>query len=87
MYYQSTISTQSITVDQGQDTGPVTIFQDNTSTMALIALITRGKAGAERSKHKNNRHFWLQVKVKAKEVTIAHLGTKEMCANVLTKPP
>ena len=69
--------------DQGHDTGPVTIYQDNTST---IALLTRGRPGAERSRHIDIRHFWLHDKVKDKEAIIVHLGTKEMYANVLTKP-
>lgn len=76
VYYQSTTQTQSMTVDQSHDTGPVTVYQDNTSMMALIA---RGKTGAERSQHKNKRLFWLHDKVKAKEGTIVHLGTKEVC--------
>ena len=69
--------------DQGHNTGPVTIYQDNTSTMALLA---RGRPGAERSRHIGIRHFWLHDKVKDKEAVIVHLGTKEMYANVLTKP-
>jgi hypothetical protein len=83
VYYQSTTQTLSITVDQSNSTGPVTKYQDNTS---MIALIVRGKTGAERRKHNNNRHFWLHDKVKAKEGTIVHLETKEMYANKLTKP-
>jgi hypothetical protein len=70
-------------MDQGHNTGPVTIYQDNTSTIALLA---RGRPGAERSRHINIRHFWLHDKVKDKEAVIVHLGTKEMYANVLTKP-
>jgi hypothetical protein len=70
-------------IDQGHDTGPVTIYQDNTSTMALLA---RGRPGAERSRHIDIRHFWLHDKVKDKEAVIVHLGTKDMYANVLTKP-
>ena len=70
-------------IDQGHDTGPVTIYQDNTSTMALLA---RGRPGTERSRHIDIRHFWLHDKVKDKEAIIVHLGTKEMYANVLTKP-
>ena len=66
--------------DQGHDTGPVTIYQDNTST------IERGRPGAERSRHIDIRHFWLHDKVKDKEAIIVHLGTKEMYADVLKKP-
>ena len=63
--------------------GPVTLYQDNTSTMALVA---RGKPGAERTRHIDIRHFWLAHRVKNKEFVIEHMGTAEMYANVLTKP-
>jgi hypothetical protein len=69
--------------DQSHNTGPVTIYQDNTSTMALLA---GGRPGAERSRHIDIRHSWLHDKVKDKEAVIVNLGTKEMYANVLTKP-
>ena len=62
---------------------PVTVYQDNTSTMALLG---RGKPGAERTRHIDIRHFWIADRVKAKEAVIVHLGTKEMYANILTKP-
>ena len=68
---------------QGHEPGPVRVYQDNTSTMALIS---RGKPGAERTRHIDIRHFWLTDRVKAKEAVVIHMGTKEMYANLLTKP-
>ena len=70
-------------IDQGYSMEPVTVYQDNTSTMALLG---RGKPGAERTRHIDIRHFWIADRVKAKEAVIVHLGTKEMYANILTKP-
>ena len=70
-------------IGQGHDTGAVRVYQDNTSTMALIA---RGKPGAERTRHIDIRHSWLTDRVKAKEAEAIHMGTKEMYVNVLTKP-
>ena len=68
---------------QGYSVGPAVIFQDNMSTMALMK---RGGPGSERSRHINIRYFWLSEKVASKEVTIEHLGTDDMFANILTKP-
>ena len=70
-------------IDQGYKTGPVTFYQDNTSTMALMA---RGKPGAERTRHIDIRYFWLADRVKGGEASIVHMRTAEMYANVLTKP-
>jgi len=68
---------------QGYDIGPVVIYQDNTSCMALMK---RGDLGSERSRHINIRHFWLCEMVTDGEVIIKHLGTAIMFANALTKP-
>ena len=70
-------------IDQGHEMGPVTLYQDNTSTMALLA---RGKPGAERTRHIDIRYFWVTDRVKNGEAVIEHMGTAEMYANVLTKP-
>ena len=70
-------------IAQGHLVPPVTVYQDNTSCMALME---RGKSGAERTRHISIRYFWLRERVKNKEATVVHKGTKEMYANVLTKP-
>jgi hypothetical protein len=68
---------------QGYAMGPVIIYQDN---MSCMALIKRGSPASERSRHIGIRHFWLKEKVAEGEVVIEHLGTEQMIANVLTKP-
>jgi hypothetical protein len=68
---------------QGYDIGPVMIYQDNMSCMALMKL---GGPGSERSRHINIRHFWLCEKVTDGEVIIEHLSNTGMFANALTKP-
>ena len=55
-------------------------------TMSCMALMKNGGPTAERSRHINIRHFWLEKKVDSKEVIIEYLGTSEMVANILTKP-
>ena len=62
---------------------PVTVYQDNLSCMALIA---RGRSGAERTRHISIRYFWTKERVDKREMIVVHKGTKEMYANVLTKP-
>jgi hypothetical protein len=68
---------------QGYNMPPVTIYQDNMSSMALIR---RGRSGAERTRHINIRYFWIKERVDMKEVVVVHKGTSDMYANVLTKP-
>jgi len=68
---------------QGYSDGPVIIYQDNLNCMALMK---RGGPGSERSRHINIRHFWVAERVANGEVTIEHLSTNRMHANMLTKP-
>ena len=68
---------------QGYKVPAVTVYQDNMSCMALIG---RGRSGAERTRHISIRYFWVKERVDTGEIKIVHMGTKEMYANVLTKP-
>lgn len=74
---------RSFLMSQGYNVGPVVIYQDNTSCMALVE---RGRSGAERTRHISIRYFWVKERVEKGEVIIIHKGTKDMYANVLTKP-
>ena len=51
-----------------------------------MALVARGKPGAESTRHIDIRYFWISDRVKDKEAIIEHKGTAEMYANILTKP-
>jgi hypothetical protein len=70
-------------IAQGYECGPMTVNQDNMSTMALIE---RGRSAAERTRHIDIRYFWVKERIDMGEALIKHLGTKDMFANVLTKP-
>ena len=70
-------------IEQGYECGPVTVFQDN---MSCMALMERGRSGAEKTRHIAIRYFWLKERVTAGEALIKHKGTVEMYANLLTKP-
>ena len=58
-------------------------YQDN---MSCMSLIERGRLAAERTRHIAIRYFWLKERVDQGEARVRHLGTKEMYANLLTKP-
>ena len=70
-------------IGQGHACGPVTVYQDN---MSCMALIERGRLAAERTQHIAIKYFWLKERVDQGEARVRHLGTKHMYANLLTKP-
>ena len=70
-------------ISQGYTMEPVIIYQDNMSSMALAE---RGRSDAERTRHIGIRNFWTRERVETGEAVIVHKGTKEMYANLLTKP-
>ena len=74
---------RSFLIEQGYIMPPLTIYQDNQSCMALI---DRGRSGAERTRHIQIRYFWVKERVDLKEVRVCYLPSEEMYANVLTKP-
>ena len=48
------IHTRMFLVNQGYTMGPVTVYQDN---MSCMALIDRGRSGAEKTRHIGIRYF------------------------------
>ena len=74
---------RSFLIAQGYDCGPVIVFQDN---MSCMALMERGRSGAEKTRHIDIRYYWLKERVTAEEALIKHKGTLDMYANLLTKP-
>ena len=70
-------------IAQGYKMEPVTIYQDNQSCMALVE---RGRSGAERTRHIQIRYFWIKERVDTGEVRVEYLRSEDMYANVLTKP-
>ena len=70
-------------IAQGYHMPAMTILQDNQSCMALIA---RGRSGAERTRHIQIRYFWVKERVDKGEAKMEYLRSEDMYANVLTKP-
>ena len=77
------IHTRRFLMAQGYDVGPAKIYQDNKS---CIALLKRGGPGSGRLRHIDIRYFWVAERVINGEITIEHLGTEKMFANILTRP-
>ena len=74
---------RSFLIAMGYKMEPVTIYQDNQSCMALVE---RGRSGAERTRHIQIRYFWVKERVDTGEVLVVYLRSEDMYANVLTKP-
>ena len=82
-YASQAIWVRNLVIAQGYDIGPVVLHQDN---MSCMALIKRGGAASERSRHIDIRHFWVKEKVDGREAVVRHLPTDKMFVNVMTKP-
>ena len=82
-YASQVIWIRDFMIGQGYQIGPATIYQDNQSTMALIA---KGRSTAPKTRHIRLRYFWLKDRVDAGEVIVRYMPTEEMVADVLTKP-
>ena len=72
------IEAQGYTIDHN------ILYQDNQSTMLLQR---NGRASSTmRTKHINARYFFIKDKIESGEVEVLHCPTKEMRADVNTKP-
>jgi hypothetical protein len=68
---------------QGYKQNAALLYQDNLST---IKMINNGQSSSMRTKHINIRYFFITDRVKTGEVIVKHLGTKQMIADIMTKP-
>ena len=59
------------------------VGQDNQSTIQMISTTTKENL---RTKHIKVRYFWLRERVVNGELTIVYVPTKDMLADMLTKP-
>jgi len=62
---------------------PASVFQDNQST---IAMVRAGRPTSDRTRHVNIRFFFVADRERAGEIAIEYLPTKDMIADILTKP-
>jgi len=82
-YASQVVWMRNFIIQQGYDVGPVILHQDN---MSCMALVKRGGAASERSRHIDIRHFWVKELVDGKVAIVKHLPTDKMYVNVMTKP-
>lgn len=75
---------RELMIEQGMipPTTPVTIHEDNQST---IALIRRGKPASESTRHINIRHFFISDRCLLNEVRVVYIPTEEQVADYFTK--
>jgi len=69
--------------EQGYIMPPASVFQDNQST---IAMVRAGRPTSDRTRHVNIRFFFVADREQAGEIAIEYLPTKDMIADILTKP-
>lgn len=62
---------------------PTTIWQDNTSTLAMIA---NGEPNSPRTRHIDIRYFFVKDRVDSGELCFKYKATQDMVADILTKP-
>jgi hypothetical protein len=82
-YLGDVIETRLFLIAQGYAQEPALVHQDNQSTLALMK---RGRGSADRTRHICIRYFWAKDRIDAKEIRFKYLPTKDMVADVLTKP-
>ena len=68
---------------QGYKVPPAKVFQDNLST---IAMVRSGKPTSDRTRHVSIRYFFVHDREVNGEVQLEYKPTKEMIADILTKP-
>ena len=65
------------------DMPPATIYQDNMST---IQLINNGRSNSEKTRHVDIKYFFLHDRIIHGDICVKYMNTKDMIADVLTKP-
>ena len=75
--------TRNFLIHQEYEVGPVLIYQDNLST---IQLVKNGRSNNERTRHIDIKFFFLHDRIKADHIIVICKITKEMIADLLTKP-
>jgi hypothetical protein len=70
-------------IEQGYDIGPAILCQDNEAT---IKLAKKGRSTSARTRHIAIRYFFIKDRIQTNEISLKQLPTKEMIADILTKP-
>lgn len=68
---------------QGYTLSPTVIYQDNQGVLSLLA---KGRNMKQRTRHLNVRYFFFKDRITKGEIELKYLPTKEMVADIMTKP-
>ena len=79
----SAIWEKDFLTEQGYRDILIILHQDNLST---IKLAETGKSTSEKTRHVKVRYFFMKEKIDTGELKVCHTGTKDMIADILTKP-
>ena len=60
------------------------VYQDNMSAMKLE--LNGKQSSGQKTKHMNNRYFWIKDRVKSEGISIQYCPTERMIADFFTKP-
>ena len=75
--------TRNFLINQEYEVGRAVIYQDNLST---IQSDKNGRSNSERTRHIDIKFFFLHDRIKSDHIIVAYKSTKEMIADLLTKP-
>ena len=60
------------------------LYQDNQSAMKII--MNGKRSSGQKTKHMDNRYFWIKDRLKSEEVQVVYCPTAKMVADFFTKP-
>ena len=75
--------TRNFLINQEYEVGLAVIYQDNLST---IQSDNNGRSNSERTRHIDIKFFFLHDRIKSDHIIVTYKSTKEMIADLLTKP-
>ena len=78
------IWTRNFIINQGYDTGPSVMHQDNQS--AILLEENGMESSSKRTRHINIRYFFVKDRVDSGEIKIKYCPTADMIGDFLTKP-
>jgi hypothetical protein len=77
------MSIKNYLISRGYNVSSLKLLQDNMSTQSIIK---NGIKSARRSRHLNIRYFFIKQFVQDNQIRVEHVSTKDMVADILTKP-
>ena len=70
--------------EQGYRLTDNVLYQDNQSAMKII--LNGKKSSGQKTKHMDNRYFWIKDRLKNEEIQVIYCPTAKMVADFFTKP-